>query len=87
MLATVRCRLGPARHVSASPHKSRTYRDAQRWIVETSAVEQVGAGLGHHRDQTEMNKLGRRKEHSSGVARHRIDGAPGFHLLGKVLTS
>ena len=28
---------------------------AQRWIVEAGAVEQVGAGLGHHRDQTEMN--------------------------------
>src|SRR5207245_8466396 len=32
---------------------------AQSWIVETGAVEQVGAGLGHHRDQTEMNKFGR----------------------------
>src|SRR5438552_8765564 len=31
---------------------------AQRWIVETGAVEQVGAGLGHHRDQTEMDKFG-----------------------------
>src|SRR6266480_4824001 len=25
---------------------------AQCWIVETGAVEQVGAGLGHHRNQT-----------------------------------
>src|SRR6266487_4958794 len=32
---------------------------AQRWIVETGAVEQVGAGVGHHRDQTEMNEFGR----------------------------
>ena len=32
---------------------------AQRWIVKTGAVEQVGARLGHHRDQTEINKFGR----------------------------
>src|SRR5437762_3110900 len=32
---------------------------SQRWIIKTSAVEQVGARLGHHRDQTEMNKFGR----------------------------
>jgi hypothetical protein len=32
---------------------------AQRWIVETGATEQLGAGLSHHRDQTEMNKFGR----------------------------
>src|SRR6266513_3913477 len=32
---------------------------AQCWIIETGAVEQVGAGLGHHRDQTEMNKFRR----------------------------
>jgi hypothetical protein len=34
-----------------------------------------------------MNKFGRRKEHSSGLAHRRMDGTPGFHLLGKRLTS
>jgi hypothetical protein len=27
------------------------------------------------------------EEHSSGLARRRMNGAPGFHLLGKLLTS
>src|SRR6266487_3599728 len=38
---------------------------AQRWIVATSAVEQVVALLGHLRNQPQLTTVSRRKESSS----------------------